>query len=40
MASAEKVEPRLAFIQARVQKAFDNLKPDRFAKAFADAETQ
>jgi hypothetical protein len=40
MASSEKVEPRLGFIQARVQKAFDTIKPDRFAKAFADVETQ
>jgi hypothetical protein len=40
MASADKVEPRLGFIQSRVQKAFDSIKPDRFAKAFGDAETQ
>lgn len=42
MASAapEKAEPRLAFIQARVQKAFEHLKADRFAKSFGDPETQ
>ena len=33
------VDPRIAFVQARITKTLENVKSDKIAKSFADEET-